>query len=302
MTDSAPPSDEYFEHIPWDELMAEVDSRRRATLRWGAGAAVVLVVAGAAWMAREPRPAPARPAVAAAAAPAPVASPAPSSTAVAPAVTPPEPPAARVWAEADLRAVARTDLERRAAAYAEWVLRDLFTFPSPVPAGFAPADVPGPEPGSRSFVEWVAVVSVRELDAGRVRVEALLGRLAAAPGEEYTRIPPQAFELVFDLTSDPPTLVDLPNPVPASPAGGEFAFGEPVAAPPRVREAATEIFGVFGTVGEIEAFRVGDGWRVVGSISDPAGVSWPLAAWLDEEGNEVTPGAAGPAVGTDPPP
>ena len=75
------------------------------------------------------------------------------------------------------------------------------------------------------------------------------------------------------------------------PALPEFADvgGEPATPPGPVAEAAGEIFGRFGTVEGVEAFRVGPHWRLVGSVTDPAGVRWPLVVWLDDAGRQVDP-------------
>ncbi len=281
MTD--PATEEYFEHIPWDELMAEVDARRRTTLRWAAGIAVAVVAAGLLWVGRRPSPAPVAVPV----------TPATTVTTVPTAVAPPVTEAVtvttagRVWAEADLRAVPPAELERRAGAYAEAILRDLFTLPR---GDGSAGEAVAASPGARSFVEWVSVVSVTELEAGRFRVEAILGRLAATAGEDYTRIPPEGLVLVLDLSTDPPTVVDLPTPVPA--ALPEFAdlAGEQAEPPQSIAAAATRILGRFGSVGELTAVLVGDRWRILGTVTDPAGVVWPLVVWLDDTGRQVAPG------------
>ncbi len=290
MTDRQPPPDEYFEHIPWDELMAEVESRRRTTLRWGAGIVGVLaVVAAVAWPGR-PSP-PSGPATEAPAATVTtVTTLAPETP---PTVTTAPPP---VWAEADLRAVESKDLERAAAGAAEWVLRELFTADGggDRSAVLVDPDLPGPQPGTRSFVEWVSVSSVRDVGAGRYSVQAVVGRLVAAPGEEYRRIPPQAFRLLFDLSTDPPTLLDLPAPSAFTPPSVPAGVGEPAQAPDDVVAAATEVFARFGEVGTVETFAVGGRWRVVGGVVDPGGVTWPLVVWLDGDGNEVDPPPRGP--------
>ncbi len=265
--------------------MAEVDSRRRTTLRWAAGIVGGLaVVAALAW----PRSAPPSPSPVGTAPVAEVAAPTslpPTSTVITAAE-----PSGPVWAEADLRAVAPAALERTVEASAERVLRELFTADgSGRRSELVPAGLPDPEPGARSFVEWVSVATIDDLGAGRFRVEAMLGRLVAAPGADYRRLAPEAFSLVLDVSTGTPVLVDLPTPsVPVGPTGPSVSLTA-APAPPVVVEAAEDVFSRFGTVTSVEAFPVGDRWRVVGAVVDAGGMTWPLVVWLDADGVEVIP-------------
>lgn len=283
-------SDDVLESVPWEALGRPDPPDRR--MWYVLGAAAVVVVAISASAVRTLWPSPPLQAPVAGPSVTDVVPPTTVTTMVAPTTTSPAP----LISEADLRAVDPEHLERWAASHAEWFLAEWFTLdgsdrvgvtallPEGAPAG--PAD-----PGARSFVESISTRSVTPTGVDRFEVVALVRLLSASDGGSYTRQPATAYSVIIGIVDGLPAILDLPAPVEldfaraALPAG---VAGEP---PPEVIEGALEAVAGFGMPdrSSLTATTTGGSWRVTLMIEDAAGVSWPVAVWLDSEGRRRTP-------------
>ncbi len=283
-----PPDDERFDHIPWEQI-APNGNRNRVILYALAGA--VLIAGLTASIVRSDGAGPAAELVAtpttAAETTQTTVSVASSSTSTSP--THPVGEQAQPWSEADLMAVPSETLASEAAAVAEWVASDFFTLDggteiahdlgnalpegSPLPIGL---------PGSRSFVEWARAVTVEEPTPASFDVLVVVRRLGAAEGESYRRMPPIAVLIRIAWTesgwsvADLPVLADSPPLVQAAPWPQKEVPADVVAT------ATSETGGVV-----IAGVTVGDLWRLVVQIEDPAGVTWPMVIWTDITGNRI---------------
>ena len=309
MADSKQTDREVFESIPWEELRDLGDtSRRRRTWYLVAGAAVVAVLIFS--VART------------------FSAPDPQITA-APVTTPPPgeslpPPASQsslptlpslhplgdepvAMTEADLMADAGSgeqqktnDLNRwQAASHSEWFVLDFFTLDGTdrresLQRWMNDTDS-NLESDALSYVEWVRTLQAEPLADGRWRTVVALRRLVSNDGAVYSRIPTQAVEVVVDLGTGIPTIVDLPRFVALPPASaGPWWLGDPSQTPPAavIRAARDEVnrsdAGSLG--GEPIVTRTAEAWRVEWAVVDPAGISWPVSLWIGPEGTAVPAG------------
>ena len=262
---TTPETGEEFESIPWDSLLDE-DSRR--TRRRAAVAAVAVVAlaisAGAArtlW-ARPTEPVIVESPRALSTAPSVSSATVPSLTSATSAVSSPAP-----LSEADLMAVDATTLEVAAAGYAAVWLNDAFT-------------VTG---ASHSFVEDIRPLETRDLGDGRVAV-VLAFRTLEDIGDGYERMPLRAAELVVDMTGSHPSVVDLPVPVEPPPLTLQPVDMKGEQAPRQVLDSVLGIASEWGTPDVDAVGRVGNAWRVELTVTDGAGLEWPVSVWVDQSG------------------
>lgn len=307
MKDSKQSDQEVFESIPWEELRDLGDtSRRRRTWYLIAGAAVVAVLifsVARTFSAPDPMIAVVTATTSPAAADASSLPPVGTVPTIPPLDSPPAGPT--VFSEADLMAGeddwAEDDSPGRwqAASYSEWFVLDFFTLDGSDrraalqrwldSATFAePSD-------ALSYVEWVRTLQVEPLVDGRWRSVVGVRRLVSSDGVGYTRLPTQAVEVVVDLGTQVPAIVDVPRFVPLpEAAAGQWWMGEPWETPPVevIRAARDEMtLSQAGTMGgEPKVTRTGEAWRVEWAVVDQAGISWPVSLWIGPEGTPVPAG------------
>lgn len=282
--------DEQFEHIPWDDLMAEMGGRRRR-VAYGAVAAVavVLILVGAARMLR---PAPE-------AVPVPAAAP---TTATTPATVEPAGEDA-LPSEADLLAVDPGDLIRTAEAQAEWFVLEYFTRDGTAVGSALESARLGnllPEPvagdGTRSFVDWVRAVAVERVGVDRVDVVVVFRTLEAAADGPYRRLPIRGVRVALRLGGGGIEVMDLPVPVPVEPPVASTVPGAAGVPPPELVAAAGAVVASWGEPGDpLVAQQVEGGWRLVLPVRDAAGVTWPLTVLVDGTGLSRTGSLGSPA-------
>ena len=185
---------EVFERIPWEALEGADGNRR--WVAYTVAAALVIGAVGVS-LGRQGAPAPVpplpttMPSVTYAAVPV-------STVAVAtptPSVPPATEPGSGRWAEADLMALADTPVEVTAASVAEWFVTDHFTRDGT---------------DGRSFVEWAGVVGFEWLDLDRATATVAVTRLAAAGGDDYQRLEPEAWTVVLAMDEEGWAVVDGP--------------------------------------------------------------------------------------------
>ena len=282
-------SDDVLESVPWEALGRPDPPDRRTWYVLGAAAVVVVAISASA--ARTLWPSPPLQAPVAGASVTQV-SPTTVTTLVAPPTTSPTP----LISEADLRAVDAEHLERWAASHAEWFLAEWFTLDGSdrtgvadlLPEGLSAGPV---DPGARSFVESVSTRSVTPTGNDRFEVVALVRLLSASDGEAYIRQPATAYSVAVGIVEGLPAILDLPMPVELDFARAAVPPGVEADPPPEVTEGALESVAGFGTPdrSSLTATTTGGSWRVTLMIEDAAGVSWPVAVWLDDEGRRRAP-------------
>lgn len=309
MADSKQSDREVFESIPWEELRDLGDtSRRRRTWYLVAGAAVVAVLifsVARTFSAPDPQMA-AVPATTL-----------PHGDNLAPALLQGSLPtlpslnpladAPAAMTEADLMAEAdaweqqeTNDLNRwQAASHSEWFVLDFFTLDGSDRRVSLQRWTNDTDSNlvsdALSYVEWVRTLQAEPLADGRWRTVVALRRLVSTDGAVYSRIPTQAVEVVVDLGTGIPTIVDLPRFVSLPQANaGPWWLGDPWETPPTavIRAARDEMnrsdAGNLG--GEPSVTRTAEAWRVEWAVVDPAGISWPVSLWIGPEGNPVPAG------------
>lgn len=274
-----PVRDEQYESIPWDALVTD-DTRRRTRGLYLLAAVLVIGSLSAAIARNLPVSAPT------------VVTGAATVTTVAPDISDDVAP---LITEAAL-VPAVTD---PAVAIATWFVADYFTLDGSSLTRDSlerlladHVDLPEADPTARSFVESVVPLSVEELGEGTVRVVALVRSLAASDGEAYRRQPARAVEVVVTSSPDGSTVLDLPRPVPLPPTAPSTVDLESGDAPAAVIDAALAAARLWGTP-DPESLAVGttgDAWRVVLTLQDSAGITWPVTGWFDSDGNPVAAG------------
>ncbi len=316
MSDSKPSDQEVFESIPWEELRDLGDTSRQRRVWYlvgGAALAAVLVFSVVrTFSAPDPRvavPQTATPPTTAAPEVAAFSQPATDSVAL------PSPPdtfaaAAATLTEADLRAGedptavgGGTYDERRAASYSEWFVLEFFTLDGSERSASLQRWLPGvtlpEEPDASdnalSYVEWVRTLWAEPLGDGRWRAVVALRRLVSTDGAAYNRLPTQSVEVVVDLGTGTPAIVDLPRFIPLPEAtAGQWWVGEEWETPPTavVKTARDELLlAEAGAVAGQPAFsRMGEVWRVEWAVIDAAGISWPVSLWIGPEGAPLPAG------------
>ena len=278
-------SDDVLESVPWEALGRPEPPDRRTWYVLGAAAVVVVAISASA--ARTLWPSPPLRAPVAGPSVTQVVPPTTSTTDSAPTTTTPAP----LISEADLRAVDPEHLERWAASHAEWFLAEWFTLDGSDRTGVADllpegASAGPVDPGARSFVESVSTRSVTPTGVDRFEVVALVRLLSASDGGAYMRQPATAYSVAVGIVDGLPAILDLPMPVELEFARAAVAHGVEAEPPPEVMEGALEAVAGFGTPdrSSVTATTTGGSWRVTLMIEDAAGVSWPVAVWLDAEG------------------
>jgi hypothetical protein len=208
------------------------------------------------------------------------------------------PEAAPLYSEADLMALVPGTQEQLAAARAVWFVRDYFDsggvpgetpeVVSSLPAG---ATIPGVDEQGTSYVEWVEPFSVEQLGDGLYRVGVVFGMLEGADVSTLTRLHPMAVAVAVAVDGGEAAVVDLPMPI-ESPSSGKIALW-PLPeqdVPETIIDAAEQEALLWGEGPEVVAAgRGAAGWRVEVLVSDSAGVRWPMAVWVDEEGPIAAP-------------
>lgn len=260
--------DETFERIPWEHLSGSKPPGPPLPLRTLAYlAAGAIAVAGltATLVSRGDALPPTTSAL-----------PIPPSTAVVVTTT-------SLLSETALQAV--PDVGDEAAAWAEWMTEKYFTVDGSGASdlgGLLPpnASLPAPAPNQRVFVESARTLGV-QAEGADYRATVIARLLGATDGVAYQRLPDRA--LVWTLRWQPEgwVVVDLPEEVtPPRLRSGPAQVQEQVPEP--VLSAASQV----GTV--VGGGMVGDLWRVVVTVADSLGGSWPIVAWFSPDGSRVT--------------
>jgi hypothetical protein len=271
---------EEVEHVPWGDLLAEMEpeDRRRRTLYTAAGligAVVVgIMIARTWWGAPSFEPV------------APGTTPAEVAATTTPAEIPEFPP---LYSEADLMADPPDPSARAAVARAEWFVTDYFTADLE-PSGSAAvraalpddvaADLPEGVGDAVSYVEWARAFRVAEAGDGSYLVSVMFRSLGAPVDRGFSRQPVKAVEVLVSVSDASGTAVlDLPAPIPLpvgpTPLAWEGVETEP---PSKVVDLVTARSTLWGSEPRILSVRHLDGvWRVVVSVADDVGARWPLA-------------------------
>lgn len=306
MKDPKQSDQEVFESIPWEELRDLGDtSRRRRTWYLIAGAAAVAVLVFS--VAR------------AFSAPDPLIAEVPGLTPTTPPASPPTAegslptlpplesvsPTPAVMTEADLRASGDPwggeDILQgwQAASYAEWFVLDFFTLDgsdrNATLARWLDYSATGEPSEALSYVDWVRALEVEPVGDGRWKTVLGMRRLVSLDGAGYSRVPTQAVEVVVDLATGTPAIVDIPRFLPL-PQGstGHWWLGESWEAPPPAVIKAARHQMVLSEAGAADGdpvvTRTGEAWRVQWAVVDAAGISWPVSLWIGPDAAPVPAG------------
>ena len=263
--------DEEFERIPWGHLNSSTPGgpvNWRLVLYGLAGAIAVAGITASIVSATSPAP--------------PLISVAATTTVGATTPSVPTTSSAPV-SEADL--VAIPSVAGEAAAWAEILTESYWGVDGSGATGLAaylPPDSPLPAPasGQRVFVESARALSVTEESPGTYRVVVRASLLSAVGNEEYQRLPARALAWTLRWQREGWRLLDLPEQIEVP----LLLPAEPLPAaeiPELIRSAASQTGPVLtgGPVGEL--------WRVVIAVEDPAGGSWPMVRWFSPDGAPV---------------
>ncbi|HJQ94986.1 MAG TPA: hypothetical protein VJ935_04665 [Acidimicrobiia bacterium] len=263
--------DEEFERIPWGHISSSAPARP-VTWRLAAyGLAGAMAVAGitVSLVSRgDPMPAP-------------------STSATGPTTTTSTTPTSTSAAisEAELMAIPDAVVASEAAAWAEVLTENYWGVDGTGISALAPylpptSPLPSPAPGQRIFVESVRALSVREEGPGLYHIVVRASLLSATGDEEYRRLPIQTLAWNLRWERDGWRLLDLPEQVepPRLLPASELPTSE---VPEVIRTAASQS----GTV--LSGGPVGDLWRVVVAVSNPAGGSWPVVIWYSPDGVRI---------------
>jgi hypothetical protein len=295
MTSSHPePGHDEFETIPWATLAEEIDrgKHRNMALTVAAAVAVGILAFMVVRSVRQPPGTVVEVPTTAASVVAPTAPgvdgvtastavPAAGPTATAPGSAAAAAPAgAVVYTEEDLRAgVPDVDM-RLAVARAEWFVSEYFST-GEVAAGVLPEGIISrtvPE-GTYSWVEWARGVAVEAMGGGRYDVTVVF-RTVAGNGERPVAVTPVRavrVPVVVDRAGAS-GVVDLPSPVPvpdvvaadpAPPSEGDV----PEAVASSALDTAAELGGTAEVLG---GSQLSTGWRVVVTVTDRSGASFPV--------------------------
>lgn len=281
---------EEFEHIPWSHLVD--DHRNRRTRAMYAIAALLAAFAVGTAIARtafKPNPA--------------SSSSSPIEMSSEPGVAPSSTtsPTPSLYSEADLMASLDAELARAVTVRAEWFVTDYFTSDAePITAADVRFALPenlrigmlhqdDPAPVERSYVEWAR--AYRTVDAGPGRFLVFVAyRIVGGSGDVLQRFAVRAVEVPVVVTLDGGTrVIDIPSPVTLPdpvPLGSDWP--QPTTPPPYIVSAAKEQAWAWGVDPDVvEAVAIDEGWRVVVSAEDDAGIRRSLAVWLDTEGRPM---------------
>ncbi|MBA2336922.1 MAG: hypothetical protein H0V96_04035 [Acidimicrobiia bacterium] len=290
-------SHEEYETMPWAMLADELDRGKNRTLALTVIAAVAVGIL-AFMVVRSIRQPPgtmveAPPAVESAAATTTVAvTMAPmTATTVIPSVTVPEdatvaPPAADavLYSEEDLKAGVPDVDVRMAVVTAEWFVSEYFSTGEVsdglVPEGSPPREVPE---GAYAWVEWARAVAVDGIGSGRYDVTVVFRAMVGDAAQPIAAAPPRAVlvPVLIDGTGAS-AVIDLPAPLPLPPRA---EVDPPPEAdedvPEAVAAAAVEQSAPFGEAAVVVGgAQLEGGWRVVVTVTDGSGASYPLAIFV----------------------
>lgn len=269
-------STEEHEEIPWS-MLVEHDRRSRSRMLYIAAAvivALVVIVAAVRWVDGHRHGID------------------PAETVI-PVVTttiPPAPPTTLV-SEADLMAVDSSIDHLAAIARAEWFVTDYFTIDgAAVPEFLAafPDDAVLPElPQSSgepavSFVEWARATALATHGDGYV-VTVLFRTLYENTEQRFERSPVRAVDVIVIVDGQRTAVADLPIPVEAPVAHGLSGWPQPSGdATEAAIASALEYAGVFTeNPALIDSGGSGTEWRVVFSVDDPSGATFPMVLRSD---------------------
>jgi hypothetical protein len=187
----------------------------------------------------------------------------------------------------------------QAASYAEWFALDFFTLDGSdrdaALARWLDSSDPIGSAEALSYVDWVRALEVEPLGDGRWRTILGMRRLVSMDGTGYSRVPTQAVEVVVDLATGIPAIVDIPRflPLPEASAG-QWWLGESwETPPPSVMKAARSemVMSEAGTAdSEPLVTKTGESWRVQWTVTDLAGISWPVSIWIGPDAAPVPAG------------
>lgn len=190
--------------------------------------------------------------------------------------------------EADLMAVEPGELRRAAAASAELAVAAFFS-------GETAAVWPdlALDPGRVTFVELTRAVAVEETGPGRFVVTVVVSVLDAADGETFSRRAPRAVAQVVESVGDGfrPAELPYPVPVPMVPFIAPTTASAPV--DPAVIAVASQGLSSLGTAAAepLDYGALPDGAvRVVLSMTDDTGATWPVAVTVEPGGRIRPPG------------
>lgn len=265
--------DEEFERIPWGHLNSSAPSgpvNWRLVLYGLAGAIAVAGITASIVSTLRPSP--------------PLTTLAATTTVGATTATFPTTSAAQ-FSEADLMATPESSVAGEAAAWAEILTESYWGVDGSGASGLAAylppnSPLPAPAAGQRVFVESARALSVTEDSPGTYRVVVRASLLSAVGTEEYQRLPARALAWTLRWQREGWQLLDLPEQIevplllPADPLPAAEV-------PEMIRSAASETGSILtgGPVGEL--------WRVVIAVEDPAGGSWPVVRWFSPDGVPV---------------
>ena len=267
--------DEEFERIPWGHLSSSAPPgpvNWRLALYGLAGAMAVAGITASLVSGGSPTPAPTTAALATTA---------PPSTVTSPVATTTSAPVS----EAELMAIPEPLLAGEAAAWAE-ILTEMYWGVDgsglSALASYLPPNspLPAPAPEQRIFVESVRSISIQEENPGLFRVVVRASLLSALGSEEYQRLPARALAWTLRWEREGWRLLDLPEQIdlPILLPAEELPVAE---IPEIIRSAASAAGSV------LAGGPVGDLWRVVIAVEDPAGGSWPVVRWFSPDGVPV---------------
>ena len=261
--------DEEFERIPWGHISSAAPAGP-VTWRLAAyGLAGVMAVAGITVSLVSPSV------------------PAPTTTVMSTATTTTTAPTTTSAAisEAELMAIPDAVVASEAAAWAEVLTESYWGVDGTGSSALAPylpptSPLPTPAQGQRIFVESVRALTVLEEGPGLYRIVVRASLLSATGAEEYRRLPIQALAWNLRWERDGWRLLDLPQQVelPQLFPASELPTSE---VPEVIRTAASQS----GTV--LSGGPVGDLWRVVLAVSNPAGGTWPVVLWYSPDGLRI---------------
>ncbi|MEA3502940.1 MAG: hypothetical protein U9R47_09225 [Actinomycetota bacterium] len=272
--------DEY-EEIPWSTLLTEHREGRAKTLYMAAAVIVAVVIGfvGIRWFTAPghgEQPALAAPAETTTTEPAVIETESSSTTAV--------------LSEADLMAGVPTVAELSAVARAEWFVTDYFTVDGPIPEELISAfvndaaipDLPTGDGTGISYVEWARAFDVRPTVNGYA-ISIVFRSLTEEPDGTFVRGPVRAVDVLIAVEEGETAVAELP--IPILPPVYHTIEGWMVTDGQAHEEAimaTLDYASLFDANAEVvESGAAGPEWRVVFTIGDRSGNTWPVVMRSD---------------------